>query len=88
VIARASVGPCESLLSMSGNQNICALLYGLALLVNIGLNLALIPLLGLSGAAIATICAMATEAATLSYVVYKRLGITMFVFAPSALRKE
>lgn len=84
VIARASVGPCESLLSMSGNQNICALLYALALIVNITLNLALIPLLGLSGAAIATACAMATEAATLSYAVRKRLGITMFVFAPSA----
>jgi O-antigen/teichoic acid export membrane protein len=84
VIARASVGPCESLLSMSGNQNICALLYALALIVNVGLNLTLIPLLGLSGAAIATVCAMATEAATLSYAVRKYLGITMFVFAPSA----
>lgn len=83
VIARASVGPCESLLSMSGNQNICALLYALALIVNISLNLVLIPILGLSGAAIATVCAMAIEAATLSYAVRKRLGITMFVFAPS-----
>ena len=84
VIARASVGPCESLLSMSGNQNICALLYALALVVNVSLNLTLIPLLGLSGAAIATVCAMATEAATLSYAVRKYLGITMFVFARSA----
>ena len=24
VVARAAVGPCESLLTMSGNQNICA----------------------------------------------------------------
>lgn len=86
VIARASVGPCESLLSMSGNQNICALLYVLALIVNIALNLALIPLLGLSGAALATVCAMVTEAATLSYAVHKRLGITMFVFARSGKR--
>lgn len=84
VIARASVGPCESLLAMSGNQNICALLYALALIVNIALTLTLIPLLGLSGAALATTCAMVAEAATLSFVVYKRLGISMFVFAPSA----
>ncbi len=84
VIARASVGPCESLLSMSGNQNICALLYALALIVNVSLNLTLIPLSGLSGAAIATVCAMATEAAALSYAVRKYLGITMFVFTPSA----
>lgn len=84
VIARASVGPCESLLSMSGNQNICAALYVVALIVNISLNLLLIPMLGLSGAAVATICAMITEAATLSYAVRKRLNVTMFVFAPSA----
>lgn len=86
VIARASVGPCESLLSMSGNQNICAVLYVLALIVNIALNLALIPLLGLSGAAIATLCAMITEAVTLSYAVRKRLSITMFVFAHSTTK--
>ncbi|WOC16598.1 hypothetical protein MP213Fo_20820 [Pseudochrobactrum sp. MP213Fo] len=80
VIARASVGPCESLLAMSGNQNICALLYALTLIINIGLNLALIPLLGLSGAAIATTIAMIAEAATLSYAVRTRLGVSMFVF--------
>lgn len=83
VMARASVGPCETLLSMSGNQNICALLYALALIINVGLNLVLIPVLGLSGAAIATVCAMIAEAVMLSYAVRRRLGITMFVFAPA-----
>ena len=31
VVARAAVGPCESLLTMTGNQNICALVYALTL---------------------------------------------------------
>ena len=36
VVARAAVGPCESLLTMSGNQNVCALVYALTLAVNVG----------------------------------------------------
>ncbi|TIM51531.1 MAG: lipopolysaccharide biosynthesis protein, partial [Mesorhizobium sp.] len=51
VVARAAVGPCESLLTMSGNQNICAAVYAMTLAFNIGLNLVLIPLFGLWGAA-------------------------------------
>ena len=35
VVARASVGPAESLLTMSGNQNICAGVYALTLALNV-----------------------------------------------------
>src|SRR5690606_15084182 len=69
VIARASVGPAESLLNMSGKQNICALLYAATLAINVILNLVLIPRLGLTGAAIATAIAMLMEAALLSAAV-------------------
>ena len=31
VVARSTVGPAESLLTMSGNQNVCAAIYGLTL---------------------------------------------------------
>jgi len=84
VLARASVGPTESLLNMSGNQNICAALYAVALCINVALNIVLIPRFGLIGAAIATAAAMAFEASSLSLTVYRRLGIPMFVFAPAA----
>ena len=43
VVARAAVGPCESLLTMTGNQNICAFVYALTLAVNVGLSVLLIP---------------------------------------------
>ncbi|HMQ57388.1 MAG TPA: polysaccharide biosynthesis C-terminal domain-containing protein, partial [Rhizobiaceae bacterium] len=82
VVARASVGPAESLLSMSGNQNACAAVYGLTLALNIALNFWLIPVYGLAGAAISTTIAMLFESLALAIVIRRRLGIVMFVFAP------
>ncbi|AZO11360.1 MULTISPECIES: lipopolysaccharide biosynthesis protein [unclassified Mesorhizobium] len=83
VVARAAVGPCESLLTMSGNQNICAAVYAMTLALNIGLNVMLIPFFGLWGAAIATSLAMVFEASALSFTVWRKLGIVMAVFVPA-----
>jgi O-antigen/teichoic acid export membrane protein len=83
VVARAAVGPCESLLTMSGNQNICALVYAMTLAFNIGLSVLLIPQFGLWGAAIATALAMMFEAGALAFTVWRKLGIVMAIFAPA-----
>ncbi|RUX91744.1 lipopolysaccharide biosynthesis protein, partial [Mesorhizobium sp. M2A.F.Ca.ET.040.01.1.1] len=83
VVARAAVGPCESLLTMSGNQNICAAVYAMTLALNIGLNVLLIPLFGLWGAAMATSLAMVFEAGALSFTVWRKLGIVMAIFVPA-----
>jgi O-antigen/teichoic acid export membrane protein len=83
VVARAAVGPCESLLTMSGNQNICAAVYAMTLAFNIGLNVLLIPFFGLWGAAIATSIAMIFEASALSFTVWRKLGIVMAIFVPA-----
>jgi O-antigen/teichoic acid export membrane protein len=88
VVARAAVGPCESLLTMSGNQNICALVYALTLVLNVGLNMALIPHFGLWGAAIATSVAMIFEAGMLSFTVWRKLGITMVIFMPARAKRR
>lgn len=82
VVARASVGPAESLLTMSGNQNICAGVYGVTLAFNVMLNFLLIPVYGLWGAAISTALAMSFEAALLSFTIWRRLGIVMVVPLP------
>ncbi|GAA4120504.1 lipopolysaccharide biosynthesis protein [Aminobacter aganoensis] len=89
VVARSAVGPCESLLTMSGHQNVCAMVYAATLALNIGLNVALIPTLGLWGAAIATSAAMIFEATALSFTVWRKLGIVMVLFIPvrSAMEK-
>ncbi|MEL6948294.1 MAG: lipopolysaccharide biosynthesis protein, partial [Pseudomonadota bacterium] len=83
IVARASVGPAESVLTMSGQQNACALVYGLTLAINVALNLTLIPQFGLMGAASATTVAMIFEAAALHIVVHRRLGMSLFVFSPN-----
>ncbi|KQZ80854.1 multi antimicrobial extrusion protein MatE [Mesorhizobium sp. Root157] len=82
VVARASVGPCESLLTMSGNQNVCAAVFALTLVINVGLNVILLPPFGLWGAATATALAMMFEAAALSFTVWRKLGIAMAIFIP------
>ena len=88
VVARAAVGPCESLLTMSGNQNICAFVYALTLALNVALSMLLIPSLGLWGAATATALSMIFEAGALSFTVWRKLGIVMAVFIPAGVEKE
>jgi O-antigen/teichoic acid export membrane protein len=66
---------------LSGNQNICALVYALTLALNIALSITLIPQFGLMGAAWATAISMTFEAAALSFTAWRRLGIAMVIFA-------
>jgi O-antigen/teichoic acid export membrane protein len=87
VVARAAVGPAESVLTMSGHQNICAAAYAATLALNVGLNVLLIPQFGLWGAAIATAAAMSFEAAILSFIVWRTHGIVMAVFLPAAQQR-
>jgi O-antigen/teichoic acid export membrane protein len=81
IIARATVGPAESVLTMSGHHNVCVLIYSVSLALNVALNLTLIPRHGLAGAAWATTCAMMFEAAALYVVVHSKLGIHMFILS-------
>ena len=79
IIARAAVGPAEAVLTMSGEQNACAGVYGTALVTNIVLNATFLPLWGLHGAAFATSCALVFEAVALYAIVRRRLSLDMFV---------
>ncbi|MHB2267859.1 lipopolysaccharide biosynthesis protein [Aliihoeflea sp. PC F10.4] len=81
VLARSTVGPAESLLSMSGYQNACAVVFAIVLALNVGLSCFLIPLYGLWGAAFATALAMVCEAAMLAFTVRRKLGIDMWMGA-------
>jgi len=79
IIAKAMIGPGEVLLTMAGELKICATIYATALVANLGLNIVLIPLWGLHGAATATAGAMVIEATLLHLVIRRRLGIVMFI---------
>lgn len=81
MLTKALVGPGEVLLTMAGRQKLCVLLYVVALVANIGLNVSLIPLFGLSGAAMATALATLIEALLLHIAVRQALGIVLFAFA-------
>lgn len=80
ILARASIGPVESLLTMAGHQNRVAAIFGVALLANVVLNLLLIPPFGLYGACTATALAMGIEAALIVMAVRRTFGIQVFIF--------
>lgn len=84
VLARASVGPVDALLTMAGEQNRCAAIYALTFALNVGLNLALIPLFGIMGAGLATATAMVFEAAALYHQAQTRLDLHTFVWRRQA----
>ena len=84
LLARASVGPVERLLTMLGEQRICAAVYAGAFALNIVLCVILVPLLGLEGAAIATTTAMVVESALLFWVTRTRLGLHVFIWGRPA----
>ena len=81
ILAKAMVGPGEVLLTMAGEHKICAAVYATALAANLAINVVLIPVWGLLGAATATAAAMMIEAGLLHLIVRRRLGIAMFIAA-------
>jgi O-antigen/teichoic acid export membrane protein len=90
ILAKSLVGPGEVLLSMTGRQNLCVLVYAATLLASIALYMVLIPRFGLTGAAMAAALAMMIEAILLHLVVRHTLGIVLFAFvapSPSASSK-
>ncbi|MGD9669261.1 MAG: lipopolysaccharide biosynthesis protein [Hyphomicrobiaceae bacterium] len=68
---RSAMGPAEFLLNMLGEQILCATVLGFSALLNIGLNFALVPHFGLTGAASATAISLVT-ASLMNYVVVRR----------------
>jgi O-antigen/teichoic acid export membrane protein len=90
LLFRAAIGPAETLLIMAGQQKICAAVYTATFLLNVALNITLIPAYGLTGAAMATTTALVLEALVLYYITYSRLGISCSIItalrAPRATR--
>jgi len=83
VILRATVGPAESLLTMSGHERSSVAIYGFTLAANIALSFLLIPSLGLWGVAIATSVSLVLEATLLAFTVWRKLGILMVALLPA-----
>lgn len=84
ILAKSLIGPGEILLTMAGKQKVCMIVYAGALAANIALNISLIPLFGIQGAAFATAGAMTIEAILLFFVIKSQLGITMFALGQTS----
>jgi O-antigen/teichoic acid export membrane protein len=82
LLARAAVGPAERLLNMLGERRSCALVYAGSFFIDLVLCIALIPWLGLAGAAIANAVALIFEPVSLFFVAKYRLGLHCLIFGP------
>lgn len=77
---RSSMGPAEHLLNMLGHQRLCAFVMCTAALLNVALNLMLVPKFGIIGAAVATATSLITVATLGALAVHNRLGIKIAVW--------
>lgn len=85
VVIRATIGPAEAVLTMANAQKLAAWLYAVVFVVNLTLNVVLIPLFGLVGAALATALSMTIETLLLAVAVHRTLGIVTFIGVVSSL---
>lgn len=80
LLFRASVGPAEYVLRMLGQQTACAAVLGATALLNIILNLVLVPKFGMVGAATATSLSLVAATCAFLAVAQRRLGIDIAVW--------
>src|ERR1044071_4395819 len=85
MMARASVGPAERLLTMLGHQRICAWAYVAAFAFNLGVCILLVPDYGAIGAAIATAGGFVIESVALFVIARRALGLHMFIWRPGGV---
>ena len=76
-IARGFVGPAELYLNVVGEQRACAVVLLAAAASNVALNIALIPWIGLEGAAVATTISLIVMSTGLYVLVLRRMGISL-----------
>jgi O-antigen/teichoic acid export membrane protein len=83
-VIRCLLGPGEDVLTMLGEERACSLSFMMALALNIALSFALVPLIGLYGAAIATAVSITMRSGLMAYFGYRRLGIILPVGIPDS----
>jgi O-antigen/teichoic acid export membrane protein len=85
----AAVGPVDVLLSITGHQDRCLRVFTLSLVSAVILNLMLVPIWGINGAAIAVFLVVVLWTTWLYYIVVRHLGIRPSIFSlPPVSRKS
>lgn len=80
-LLRSSFGPTEFLLNMQGEQRVCAIVLASAAALSVVLNLLLVPVFGIYGAATATASAISCGAIANGLIARRRLGLETFIGA-------
>ena len=80
-LARAAIGPVDFLLNMSGGQAACARSLMIAALLNLVLDLALVPVAGIMGAALAVALSLVAGAVLNYRAACRRLGFDIGIWA-------
>lgn len=78
-LVRAAGGPADYLLNMTGHQDACVKALGPCAALGVALAVALVPLLGFEGAAIAVASSLSLYVLVLVVLVRRFLGITAFM---------
>lgn len=86
-LINSASGPVAAILNMTGHHEDTARWYLVSAVVNIGLNLALIPVYGAEGAAIATVVATIISNVAMVIAVWHRVGIMAIAFPKSWIKK-
>ncbi|MGE0747645.1 MAG: polysaccharide biosynthesis C-terminal domain-containing protein [Rhodospirillales bacterium] len=84
----AARAPGTTILTMTGHQNVTAIVYGATAAVNVLLNLVLIPLAGLEGAALSALISFAGSALAIHVIVRRRLDLSAFRVLPPLPRRR
>lgn len=79
-LLKAAIGPVDELLAVSGSHRLVAVVLPCTALLNVALNVALIPMFGTYGAATATVLSIAASHGLLAVVMYRRFGVRPFMF--------
>lgn len=79
-VISAFIGPVVMLLNMSGEQSYAARILLMCSVLNIGINIFLIPTYGALGAAVSTLISIAMWNIILAHAVYNKLGLSSGVF--------
>jgi O-antigen/teichoic acid export membrane protein len=81
ILAKSATGPADTILNMLGHQRASALSIALAATLCVTLNLILIPLWSVAGAAIATASAVTAASAFNWYAARRLEGLNLFILA-------
>lgn len=76
---KAAIGPVDQLLGVSGSHRLVAMVLVATALLNVALNITLIPVNGTYGAALATVISIMVSNTVLAVAMVRRLGIRPFL---------